>query len=87
MSKSKSPAGDVHPGKVVTDDQVKGTKKEQDASELPSTLVWVDVDGSYVPVVRIEVTGTEQARRITKFGPDGQMLDTTTMRPPPPMPR
>lgn len=80
-----SPSGQPHPGTIVTDDKIRGTQKEQPASEVPPTIAWVQGEtGDWTAVTRIEVTGTLQRMRITKFGADGTMLTTTTMSPPPP---
>jgi hypothetical protein len=70
---------EVHPGTVVTDDKVRGVVEEQQAADLPESIAWVDLDGRRVPVVRIEVTGTRERLCITKFGPEGAWLETTTM--------
>ena len=72
-----SPAGDQHPGEIVHDDKVDGRTWTRAASEVPVTIAWVEVDTIWEPVVRIEITGTAEQRRITKFGKDGKMLETT----------
>ena len=71
-----------HPGEIVHDDKVDGRTWTVKASEVPETIAWVDVNGVREPVVRIEITGTREQRRITKFGRDGQMLETTIQAPP-----
>ena len=40
------------------------------------------VAGAWKPVVRIEITGSKDRRCFTKFGADGQMLETTVASPP-----
>jgi hypothetical protein len=81
---ARSPAGEAHPGQIVHDDKVDGRTWTRAAAEVPTTIAWVEVNGTWKPVVRIEITGTVTQRRITKFGPDGQMLETTIQAPPPP---
>jgi hypothetical protein len=80
---ARSPAGDVHPGEIVHDDKVEGKTWTRAASEVPPSIAWVNVSGAWKPVVRIEITGTVDQRRITKFGADGQMLESTIQAPPP----
>lgn len=73
----------THPGEIVHDDKVDGRSWTVKASEVPETIAWVTVNGVREPVVRIEITGTREQRRFTKFGRDGQMLETTIQAPPP----
>ncbi|HET9624836.1 MAG TPA: hypothetical protein VFP84_25890 [Kofleriaceae bacterium] len=80
---ARSPAGDVHPGEVVHDDKIEGKTWTRAAAEVPTSIAWVHVAGAWKPVTRIEITGTVDQRRITKFGADGQMLETTIQAPPP----
>lgn len=87
MKQAFSPAGDPHPGEIVHEDRVTGRTWTVRASEVPSTIAWVEVEGRFEPVVRIEITGTPDQRRITKYGRDGQMLESTVQAPPiPPRP-
>lgn len=79
-----SPTGEPHPGKIVHDDKVDGRTYTKSASEVPQSIAWVEVDGAWKAVVRIEITGTKEQRRITKFGVDGHELETTIQAPPPP---
>lgn len=81
-----SPAGEAHPGHIVHDDKVDGRTWTAAAADVPRTIAWVDVNGTWKAVVRIVITGTPDQRRITKFGTDGQMLETTIQAPPPPRP-
>lgn len=85
MSGAESPAGDPHPGTVVTKDLIRATEKEDAAADLPQLIAWVDVAGVWKPVVTIEITGTPERMRITKFGADGEMLESMAPPPPPPM--
>lgn len=78
-----SPAGDQHPGEIVHDDKIDGRTWTRAASEVPVTIAWVEVGGIWEPVVRIEITGTAEQRRITKFGKDGKMLESTIQQRPP----
>jgi len=86
MSGATSPTGQTHPGEIVHDDKVDGRTWTRKAADVPPTIAWVQLDEIWVPVVRIEITGTAEARRFTKFGPDGQMLETTIQAPPPQRP-
>jgi hypothetical protein len=81
---ARSPAGEAHPGQIVHDDKVDGRTWTRAAAEVPMSIAWVEVNGTWRPVVRIEITGTAAQRRITKFGTDGQMLESTIQAPPPP---
>jgi hypothetical protein len=72
-----SPGGDQHPGEIVHEDKIDGRTWTKAASEVPITIAWVEVDKVWEPVVRIEITGTAEQRRITKFGKDGKMLEST----------
>lgn len=84
MSGAHSPAGDAHPGTIENIDEIGDRTWTRSAAEVPPTIAWAEVDGRYVPVVRIVSTGTADRRRITRYGPDGQMLDTTIQAPRPP---
>ncbi len=86
MSGATSPTGQKHPGEIVHDDKVDGRTWTRNAADVPPTIAWVEVAGTWVAVVRIEITGSAEARRFTKFGPDGQMLETTIQAPPPQRP-
>jgi hypothetical protein len=86
MSGATSPSGQKHPGEIVHDDKIDGRTWTRNAADVPPTIAWVQVDETWVAVVRIEITGTADARRFTKFGPDGQMLETTIQAPPPQRP-
>src|ERR1700712_218554 len=70
-----SPTGEAHPGQIVHDDKVDGRTWTAAAADVPKTIAWVDVNGAWKAVVRIEITGTQDQRRITKFGTDGKMLE------------
>jgi hypothetical protein len=85
-SGARSPSGEPHPGQIVHDDKVDGKVWTRAAAEVPMTIAWVKVGDTWKPVVRIEITGTPEQRRFTKFGTDGQMLETTIQAPPPPVP-
>ncbi|PKN57417.1 MAG: hypothetical protein CVU56_11185 [Deltaproteobacteria bacterium HGW-Deltaproteobacteria-14] len=84
---STSPDGEPHPGAIVHDDKVDGRVWTRLASEVPSGIGWVRVGDSWRPVVRIEITGTPAQRRMTKFGADGAMLESTVQAPPRPQPQ
>ncbi|MFO0578461.1 MAG: hypothetical protein U1A78_31030 [Polyangia bacterium] len=84
---STSPDGDKHPGEIVHNDRIEGRSYTRRADQVPPTIAWVKVAGTWKPVVRIEITGSKERRCFTKFGADGQMLETTVAsspwRPPP----
>ena len=81
---ARSPDGEPHPGQIVHDDKVDGKTWTRSAAEVPPTIAWVQVGGVWKAVVRIEITGTAERRRFTKFGADGEMLETTIQGPAPP---
>lgn len=83
MSTAKSPAGDKHPGSIVHDDKVAGRVWTKRADEVPPSIAWVEQGGKWVPVVRIEITGSPERREFTKFGPGGVFLEKTVQAPPP----
>lgn len=80
---SISPAGDKHPGEIVHDDKVDKRVWTKRAEEVPPTIAWVRSDGKWIPVVRIEITGTRERREIAKFGAGGLFLETTVQGPGP----
>lgn len=83
MGGATSPAGDKHPGQIVHDDKIDGRTFTKQADEVPVTIAWVEVEGIWKPVTRIEITGSRERRSITKFGTNGDMLETTVAAPPP----
>ena len=83
VSGALSPAGERHPGEIVNDDKVDGRVWTDKAADVPVTIAWVNSEGKWVPVVRIEITGTQARREIAKFGPDGRFLEHSLMRAPP----
>ena len=74
---STSPDGDKHPGEIVHNDRSEDRSYTRRADEVPPSIAWVKVAGTWKPVVRIEITGSKERRCFTKFGADGQMLATT----------
>ena len=78
-----SPSGETHPGTIIHDDKVDGREWTKNAADVPQTIAWARVENAWVAVVRIEITGTSKQRRITSFGPAGQMLESTIQSPPP----
>lgn len=77
MNGAESPKGERHPGTIEHDDKIEGRVWTRRADEVPPTIAWVQLDGKWIPVIRIEITGTPDRREITKYGPGGQMLETT----------
>ncbi len=82
MSQALSPAGEPHPGEILHEDRVTGRTWTARASDVPQGIAWVRVGERWEPVVRIEITGTADQRRITKYGQDGTMLESTVQAPP-----
>lgn len=76
-----SPTGDKHPGDIVHDDKVDGRVWTRKAAEVPVSIAWVELDGKWVPVVRIEITGTAEKRAMSAFGPGGRFLQRTVQGP------
>ena len=76
-SGATSPGGDRHPGEILNVDVVAAREWVRRAEDVPQGIAWVDVDGVWQPVVRVEVVEGERRREITRFGPDGAFLDTT----------
>jgi hypothetical protein len=79
-----SPTGERHPGEIVNDNKVDGRTYTKSAADVPKTIAWVKVDGTWQAVVKIEVTGTSDRLEITQYGVDGKMLQRTIQAPPPP---
>ena len=84
MSAATSPTGEPHPGEILHDDKVDGRTWTVKASEVPPTIGWVQTGAGWQAVVRIEISGTREQRRFTKFGLDGAMLESTIQSRPPP---
>ena len=84
MNGSTSPDGTKHPGEILHVDKMDGREWSRAAADVPLTIAWVHSSGLWVAVARIEITGTPTRRRMTKFGVDGAMLETTIQGPPPP---
>jgi hypothetical protein len=78
-----SPAGDRHPGDIVHDDKVAERQWTARAEDIPQSIAWVRVGDAWRPVIRIEITGSEEQREFTKFGLDGEFLETTVQSPRP----
>jgi len=76
-----SPSGTQHPGEILFDDRVDSRQWIRQAADVPQTIAWVEVNGVWQPVVRVEITGTAQQRRISKFAKDGTLLESTIQMP------
>lgn len=76
-----SPAGEKHPGEIVHDDKIDGQVWTKRAAEVPQTIAWVKLYEKWIPVVRIEITGTPDRLEITSYGPGDQFLQTTLQAP------
>lgn len=77
-----SPAGDKHPGEIVHEDKADNRTWTRHAAEVPMSIAWVTVDGKWVPVVRIEISGTIERRTMTAYGPKGRFLQRSVQGPP-----
>jgi hypothetical protein len=73
-----SPTGEAHPGTIEYDDRVEGRHWTRTAAEVPVSIAWVEADGVWKPVVRIEISGEGKRREIAKFGSDRALLEITT---------
>ncbi len=78
MAEAQSPAGNKHPGEIVFEDKVENTTHTKRATEVPVSIAWVQLDATWVPVVKIVITGSGQVREMTKYGPNDRFLTTTT---------
>lgn len=76
-----SPAGDRHPGEIVHEDKVDGRVWTRRAADLPVLIAWVELEGKWVPVVRLEITGTKERKAVTAYGPGGRFLKRTVASP------
>ncbi|WP_414553522.1 hypothetical protein [Anabaena sp. CCY 0017] len=83
MTGTTSPSGATHPGQILFEDRVDNRQWTKQADEVPQTIAWVNVEGEWHSVTRIEITGTVEKRRITKYGQNGDFLETTIQSPPP----
>jgi hypothetical protein len=83
MTGKTSPSGATHPGQILFEDRVDNREWIKQADEVPQTIAWVNVEGVWHPVTRIEITGTTEQRRTTKYGKDGEFLETTIQSPRP----
>ncbi len=84
LNGATSPAGDKHPGEILHIDHVDGRQWTRAAVEVPQAVAWVEVDGAWRPVLRIEITGSPERREIIKFGAGGAFLESTVQSPPSP---
>ena len=81
MTSATSSFDKEHPGTILFDDQVDNRQWVEKADEVPQTMAWFDSDGILTPVVLIKITGTVERQRITKYGEDGEFLETTIQLP------
>ncbi len=87
MDGATSPTGEQHPGEILHIDKIDDREWSRAAADVPQTIAWVASGDTWIAVTKIEITGTTAPRRMTKFGPDGAMLETTVQGPPPPQRR
>jgi hypothetical protein len=83
MTGKTSPSGVIHPGQILFEDRVDNRQWTKQADEVPQGIAWVNVESVWKPVIRIEITGTVQKRSITKYGENGEFLETTIQSPRP----
>lgn len=83
MTGEISPAGIQHPGQILFEDRIENRQWTRQANEVPESIAWVENENQWYPVVRIEITGTTEQRRITKYGENDTFLETTIQSPPP----
>lgn len=67
-----------HPGTIVYVDGDTGAETEEDASALPESLRFAETDEGLVPVVRVVARTAGDRRYIREYGPDGELLRSTT---------
>jgi len=70
----------THPGSIRFVDLDAKTEDDRLADRVPETIAWGEVDGARVPVVRIESRVRGGGREVTRYGPDGAVIDVTTRR-------
>ncbi|MDO8630665.1 MAG: hypothetical protein Q7R41_09230 [Phycisphaerales bacterium] len=80
MNGALSPAGEKHPGEIVHEDSVDRRMWKRTAAEVPLSIAWAKLNGKWIPVVRIVITGTSEHREMTSYGPGGQFLQRSTSR-------
>lgn len=87
MNGATSPSGEKHPGEILYQDQMDGREWTEKAADVPQSVAWAKLNDVWHPVLRVQMTGIDSMRRITRFGKDGEFLDTTVTAPPPPPPQ
>lgn len=76
-----SPSGSQHRAQILFEDKIEKRQWTKQATEVPQTIAWVKVGEDWQPVTRIEITGTVEQRRISKFAQDGSFLESTIQAP------
>jgi hypothetical protein len=76
-----SPDGHRHPGQIVFVDRIEQTVERRYASDVPQSTAWVQLGGAWVPVEKIEITGTKKLREFISYGPDDRFLMATIRAP------
>ena len=80
-----SPAGEPHPGLIEFEDHVEHQTWTRKPEDVPVSMAWVRFgEHEWKPVIRIEIDGRGEDRQISKFGPDNELLTTTSARVPAP---
>lgn len=69
-----------HPGTIVFVDAADGSERERPAAEVPSSIAWVPLDGTPVPVLRIVTTVQGEERILRSYGAGGRLLSSTRQR-------
>jgi hypothetical protein len=73
MSDKSAP---THPGKIVFMEGDTVTH-EEDASEVPFSIRFIETPEGLVPVVKIVAVVAGNKRTIRQYGPQGQLLKST----------
>ena len=84
MNGQTSPDGQTHPGSIRFIDELDGRDWTEHAEANPQSIAWVHDGQAWVAVVRVEMGGSPERRRVSSFGADGQLLESTVEAPPPP---
>jgi hypothetical protein len=67
-----------HPGTIVYVDGDTGEETTEDAAAVPESLRFAETEEGLVPVVRVVARTAGDRRYIREYGPDGELLRSTT---------
>jgi hypothetical protein len=71
-----------HPGTIVFVDEERGTEDTREASGVPDTIKFVQVDGAWIPVMRVVAHKRDGRLVIRSYDGEGSLLSTTIQEPP-----